>query len=66
MKDFAAMLRETSTRVAAGIAQGKTAQQLQQEKVLAGFEKWTGGFLSADKMVEFLYRDLSSAAKPTP
>jgi len=60
MKAFAAMLQETSARVAAGIAQGKTVQQLQQEKVLAGFEKWTGGFLSANKIIEFLYRDLSA------
>ncbi len=65
MKDFVAMLKETSARVAAGIARGKTVQQLQQEKVLAGFEKWTGGFLSADKFVEFLYRDLR-AAKSAP
>jgi hypothetical protein len=66
MKAFAAMLQDTSARVAAGIAQGKTVQQLQQENVLAGFEKWTGGFLSANKIVEFLHRDLNAPAAPAP
>ncbi len=65
MKGFLAMLQGTSARIAAGIAQGRTVRQLQQEKALAGFEKWDGG-ISTDKFIEFLYRDLSAAAKPAP
>ena len=65
MKPFLEMLRETTARVEAGIAQGKTVEQLQKEKVLAGFEKW-GGLIAADKFTEFLYRDLGAAARPAP
>lgn len=63
VREFVAMLKETSARVAAGIAQGKTVAQLQQEKALAGFEKWGGGFLTPEKFIEQLYRDLSAPAR---
>ena len=65
MKDFRAMLQGTTARVEAGIAAGKTLKQLQEEKALAGFEKW-GGPVAAEKFIEFLYRDLTSPAQPKP
>ncbi len=65
MKEFQAMLQGTVARVEAGIAAGKTVKQLQEEKALAGFEKW-GGWIAADKFIEFLYRDLSAAVKAKP
>ncbi len=65
MTDFLARLQGTTARVEAGIAAGKTMKQLQEEKALAGFEKW-GGPVAADKFIEFLYRDLTSPAQPKP
>ena len=59
LKPYVAMLKETSARVAAGIKAGKTVQQLKDEKVLAGYEKWSGSFVSTDKFIETLYDDLT-------
>ena len=59
LKPFVAMLKETLARVEAGIKQGKTLEQLKQEKVLAGYEKWSGSFISTDKHIETLYDDLT-------
>lgn len=59
MKPYADMLRETLAKVQAGVKQGKTLQQLQQEKVLAGYEKWNGDFISTDKWIDTLYHDLT-------
>jgi cyclase len=59
MKPYVQMLRETRDKVAAGVKQGKTVDQLKQEKVLAGYEKWSGDFISTDKWIETIYHDLT-------
>jgi glyoxylase-like metal-dependent hydrolase (beta-lactamase superfamily II) len=59
MKPYAQMLHETLDKVAAGIKQGKTLDQLKQEKVLAGYEKWSGDFISTGKWIETVYHDLT-------
>ncbi len=59
MKPYADMLRESLSRVQNGIKQGKSLDQLKQEKVMAGFEKWNGDFISTDKWIETLYHDLT-------
>jgi cyclase len=55
------MLKETSAIVQRGIQQGKTLQQLQQEKVLAKYDSLgaPGKFITTDKYIETLYNDLS-------
>ncbi len=60
MKPFVAMLKDCMGRVQKGIAQGKTMEQLKQEKVLAGYESWggEGKFITTDKFIETLYNDL--------
>ncbi len=59
MKAYADMLRESLARVRAGIKQGKSLDQLKQEKVMAGLEKWNGDFITTDKWIETLYHDLT-------
>lgn len=59
MKPFLQMLKETLAKVQAGMKQGKTLDQLKQEKVLAGYEKWNGDFISTDKWIETIYHDLT-------
>lgn len=59
MKPYVEMLRQTLAKVQAEIKQGKTLDQLKQEKVLAGYEKWNGDFVNSDKWVETLYHDLT-------
>ena len=61
LKPFVAMLKDATARVENGIKQGKTADQLKQEKVLAGYESWggEGKFIPTDKFIETLYNDLT-------
>ena len=61
LKPFLAMLKDSVARVQKGIQQGKTADQLKQEKVLAGYESWggEGKFITTDKFIDTLYNDLT-------
>jgi cyclase len=59
MKPFLQMIRETRAKVEAGLKQGKTVDQLKQEKVLAGYEKWSGDFIDTNKWIDTLYHDLT-------
>jgi glyoxylase-like metal-dependent hydrolase (beta-lactamase superfamily II) len=56
------MLKETSAIVRAGIAGGKSVEQLKQDRVLAAYDSWSHGYLSADAFVGMLYKAVS--AKP--
>ena len=58
MRPFVEMLRDTRSRVAKGIQQGKTLDQLKQEKVLAGYESYAHQ-VSMDRFTEELYRELT-------
>lgn len=58
IKSFADMLKDCRARVAKGIAAGKTVEQLKQEKVLAGYEKYSGR-VTSDHFTEVLYRELT-------
>jgi glyoxylase-like metal-dependent hydrolase (beta-lactamase superfamily II) len=59
LKPYVAMLKDAAARVGAGVKAGKTVQQLKGEKVLAGYEKWNGSFVTTDKFIETLYDDLA-------
>jgi hypothetical protein len=60
MKPFVAMLKDSVARVQKGIDEGKTADQLKKENVLAGYESWggPGKFVTTDKFIDTLYKDL--------
>ncbi len=59
LKPYSAMLKETTTIVQNGIKQGKTADQMKKEKVLAAYQKWSGDFINTDKFIDTLYDDLT-------
>lgn len=59
MKPFLEMMKDSLAKVQAGIKQGKSLEQLQKEKVLAGYEKWNGDFITTDKWIETVYHDLT-------
>ena len=42
-----------------GVKQGKTLDQLKQEKVLEPWKKWNGDFITSDAFLETLYNDLT-------
>ncbi len=62
MRPYVAMLKESRAIVADAVKQGKTLDQLKQEKILAKWEKWSGPFISADAFIETLYNELTGKA----
>jgi cyclase len=58
IKSFADMLKDCRERVEKGIQAGKTVDQLKQEKVLAGYEKYSTR-ITSDRFTEMLYRELT-------
>lgn len=59
LKGYLAFWKEAIAIVEAGLAAGKTAEQMKSEKAFAQFEKLSGGFVSTDAFLEALHRDLS-------
>jgi glyoxylase-like metal-dependent hydrolase (beta-lactamase superfamily II) len=59
VRQYVAMLKDTRAAVEKGVKQGKTLDQLKQEKVLAPWQKWSGDFISTDAFIETLYNDLT-------
>jgi hypothetical protein len=48
------MLKETLTVVEQGVRQGKTLDQLKQEKVLDRWKEWSGEWITSDVFIETL------------
>jgi cyclase len=62
-KAWVAMLKDTAALVQAGVKQGKTADQLKKEKVLAKYERFGTGFMKTDVFIDILYREFAPRAK---
>jgi cyclase len=58
VKSFADMLRDCRARVEKGIASGKSVEQMKQEKILAGYEKYSTR-ITSDRFIEMLDRELT-------
>jgi len=59
LRKFVTMLKETSAAVQAGINQGKTLDQLKQEKILAKWDAYGQSFIKTDVFTEILYDSLT-------
>jgi cyclase len=59
LRKFAEMLKGVSSAVQAGLAAGKTADQMKADKVLAPWDAWAKGFLKQDTFIDILVQDLS-------
>ena len=58
LKKFRNRLDEIVALVDRGLKSGKTVEQMQQEKLLAPYEDWAGGFIKADQFLAMVARDL--------
>jgi glyoxylase-like metal-dependent hydrolase (beta-lactamase superfamily II) len=64
LQAYLAMLKETTGIVEKGLQQGKTADELKQDKVLAAHDaKWGKGFVKTDIWIETIVRSLQGATK---
>ncbi len=59
VRAFVKMLKETSAVVQKAVDAHKTMDQMKQEKILAPWEKFAGGFINADAFIETLYNSLT-------
>lgn len=59
VRAFVKMLKETSAAVQKGIDEHKTMAQMQQEKILEPWKKWSGDFIDSNKFIETLYNSLT-------
>ncbi|MGH9601709.1 MAG: MBL fold metallo-hydrolase [Terriglobales bacterium] len=59
LKKYLAMLQDSRAIVERGVKAGKTLEQLKQEKVLAKYDHLTWVFISTDRYLETLYKDLT-------
>jgi len=59
VREYVKMLIETRAAVEKGVKQGKTLDQLKQEKVLDPWKKWNGDFITTDSFTETLFNDLT-------
>jgi glyoxylase-like metal-dependent hydrolase (beta-lactamase superfamily II) len=59
VREYTKMLIDTRAVVEKGVKQGKSLDQLKQEKVLEPWKKWNGEFITTDAFIETLYNDLT-------
>lgn len=58
LREYLQMLRRTRASVAAGLHAGKSAEQMKEEKILAEWEPWSWNFITADRFIDTLVREL--------
>lgn len=59
VRSYLAMLKDTTAVVEKALAQGKTLDQMKQEKILAPWDRWSGDFISTDTFLETLVNSLT-------
>lgn len=60
VRNYIVMLKETRAAVSAGIKAKKSLPQLKADKVLAPWQKFSGGFITTDLFIETLYNELTA------
>jgi hypothetical protein len=60
------MLKETRALVAQAAEQGKTADQIKQDHVLAKYEDLGKGFIKTDAWIDVLYGEVTRKADAAP
>lgn len=59
VRAYLGMLHETTDAVQQALKQGKTIEEMKQQKILAPWHKFAGGFINEDTQIETLYNSLS-------
>jgi cyclase len=59
VRKFLAMLKDTRAVVEKAIKEGKTLDQMKQDKILEAWKQYSGAFINSDAFIETLYNDLT-------
>jgi cyclase len=63
IRQYLKMMKDTRSIVERGVRQGKSLDQLKQEKVLDAWKSWSGDWITSDVYLETLYDDVTSKRK---
>jgi hypothetical protein len=63
MRKFLDMMKETRALVAAAVKEGKTADQMKKDHLLAKYEDLGKGFIKTDAWIDVLQADVMGKAK---
>ena len=66
VRKFLTMLKDTRALVAKASAQGKTAEQMKSEHLLASYEDWNKGFIKSDAWIDLLVADVQKNPNAAP
>lgn len=61
--DYRDMLRQTTAIVRDGLAAGRTVAEMQEEKVMSGFEKYAASYVSPEEWIEYLAEGINKKKK---
>ncbi|MCP4633709.1 MAG: MBL fold metallo-hydrolase [candidate division Zixibacteria bacterium] len=61
--DYRDMIHQTTAIVREGLAAGKTVAELQEEKVLSGYEQYAGSYVSPEEWIEYLASGIKKEKK---
>jgi len=61
LRAYTQMLKDTAAAVQKALAEHKTLAQMKEEKILAPWQKYAGGFVSTDAFTEIIYNSLTAA-----
>jgi cyclase len=64
VRAFVKMLKETSAVVEKALKQHKTLEQMEKDKILEPWAKWSGDFVKTDAFIETLYNSLTGTKGP--
>jgi len=59
LRNFLVMVKGSVAAVQSAMKAGKTLDQMKQEKIMAPYAKFDGGFIKSDQWIETIYNDLS-------
>jgi glyoxylase-like metal-dependent hydrolase (beta-lactamase superfamily II) len=62
LREYTKMMKDTMAVVQAAMAKGETTDQMKSEKILAGWQKYSGAFVNTDAWIDTLYNSLKMPA----
>jgi glyoxylase-like metal-dependent hydrolase (beta-lactamase superfamily II) len=62
MRDFVQMMKDTRSLVVNAVKQGKTVQQMKEDKLLAKYSDKNKGFIKAEGWIDVLHADVTAKA----
>jgi len=60
LKNYVKMLEETTATIRKAMQEGKTLEEMKQEKIMEPWQKWSGNFINSDAWIDTVYNELTA------